>query len=30
MIKHKLKTKNKQLTLKLYSFDEIRVKEDVI
>ena len=30
MIKHKLRTKNKQLVLKLYNFDEIRIKEDII
>ena len=29
MIKHKLRTKNKQLVLKLYSFDETRIKKDV-
>ena len=29
VIEHKLRTKNKQLVLKLYSFNKIRVKEDV-
>ena len=29
MIKHKLRTKNKQLVSKLYSFDETRIKEDI-
>ena len=29
MIKHELRTKNKQLVLKLYSFDETKIKEDV-
>ena len=29
MIKHKLRTKNKQLVLKLYSFDKTKMKEDV-
>ena len=29
MIKHELRTKNKQLVSKLYSFDETRVKEDI-
>ena len=29
MIKHKLRTKNKQLVSKLYSFDKTRVKEDI-
>ena len=29
VIKHKLRTKNKQLVSKLYNFDETRVKEDI-
>ena len=29
VIKHELRTKNKQLVSKLYSFDETRIKEDV-
>ena len=29
VIKHELRTKNKQLVSKLYSFDETRVKEDI-
>ena len=29
MIKHELKTKNKQLVSKLYSFDETKIKEDI-
>ena len=29
VIKHELRTKNKQLVLKLYSFDETRIKEDI-
>ena len=29
VIKHKLRTKNKQLVSKLYSFDETRVKENI-
>ena len=29
MIKHKLRTKNKQLVSKLYNFNETRIKEDI-
>ena len=29
VIKHELRTKNKQLVLKLYNFDETRIKEDI-
>ena len=29
VIEHKLRTKNKQLVSKLYSFDKTRIKEDV-